>query len=131
MRDALLIFFILLTGCATYRAQPIVAPELARQFETRSLAGGELHTWFAHELGHDVDPWPPARWNRQWLTLAAWYYSPALDVARAQWGTAKAGIEVADAMPNPILQLPFEYTIPNPGPGAPFTTGPTLDIPIE
>ncbi|MFC0401404.1 TolC family protein [Paraburkholderia rhizosphaerae] len=131
MRDALLIVFIFLSGCATYRAQPIAPAQLAQRFETRSLASGELHEWFARELGHGVGPWPPARWSRQSLTLAAWYYNPALDVARAQWGTARAGIEVADAIPNPVLQLPFEYTIPNPGPGAPFTTGPSLDIPIE
>lgn len=134
MRHALLSVFLLtivLTGCATYRAQPLAPAMLARQFEARSLADGGLHAWFAQALGHDVAPWPPARWNRASLTLAAWYYSPALDLARAQWRTAKAGIEVADAIPNPVLQLPFEYATPNPGPGAPFTTGPALDIPIE
>jgi len=131
MRHAPLLALILLTGCATYHAQPIAPNELARQFETRSLASDELHRWFSRELGHDVEPWPPARWDRNSLTLAAWYYSPALDVTRAQWGTAKAGIEVADAIPNPVLQLPFEYTTPNPGPGLPVTTGLALDIPIE
>lgn len=65
------------------------------------------------------------------LTLAAYYYSPGLDVARAQWGTAKAGIEVAGAIPNPVLQLPFQYSTVNPGPGRPYTTGLGLDIPIE
>ncbi len=65
------------------------------------------------------------------LTFAAWYYSPALDIARAQWGTAKAGIDVANAVPNPVLTLPFQYATPNPGPGAPYTAGPALDIPIE
>lgn len=131
MRNASLFAFLLLTGCATYQAQPIAPAALAQQFETRSLTGGELHAWFTRERGHDAEPWPPARWNRESLTLAAWYYSPALDVARAQWGTAKAGIEVANAIPNPVLQLPFQYATPNPGPGAPFTTGPALDIPIE
>lgn len=134
MRHAPLLLFLLtavLSGCAVYRPQPIATSTLAQQFETRSLASDELHAWFARERGHDAAPWPPARWNRQSLTLAAWYYSPALRVARAQWRTAKAGIEVADAIPNPVLQLPFEYATPNPGPGAPFTTGPALDIPIE
>jgi len=131
MRYAPLLAVVLLTGCATYHAQPIAPEELAHRFETRSLASGELHDWFSRELGHDVEPWPPARWDRTSLTLAAWYYNPALDVARAQWGTAKAGIEVANAIPNPVLQLPFEYTTPNPGPGLPITTGLALDIPIE
>ncbi|HEY3535973.1 MAG TPA: TolC family protein [Trinickia sp.] len=82
-------------------------------------------------MGRDIAPWPPTRWTPETLTLAAFYYSPALDVARAQWETAKAGIEVADAVPNPVLQLPFQYNAPNPGPGSPFTLGAALDIPIE
>src|SRR5260370_14038553 len=65
------------------------------------------------------------------LTIAAYYYSPALDIARAQWGTAQAGVDVAGAIPNPVLQLPFQYATPNPGPGAPWVVGPALDIPIE
>ncbi|UMY33425.1 TolC family protein [Burkholderia contaminans] len=131
MRGALLVVCALLGGCATYHPQPIVPLLIARQFEDRSLASDELHAYLVRELGHDVAQWPLPRWNRETLTLAAWYYSPALDVARAQWGTAKAGIDVAGAIPNPVLQLPFQWATPNPGPGAPFTTGPALDIPIE
>ncbi|WP_343676181.1 TolC family protein [Paraburkholderia heleia] len=134
MRRALSIAFIVLTGvagCTTYHPQPIAPDQIARQFEQRSLASDELHAWIAREAGHDVRPWPPAAWNREWLTLAAFYYSPALDLARAQWDTAKAGIDVANAIPNPVLQMPFQFNTPNPGPGAPFTWGPSLDIPIE
>ncbi|WP_412530226.1 TolC family protein [Burkholderia lata] len=131
MRGALLVVCALLGGCATYHPQPIAPLQIARQFEDRSLASDELHAYLVRELGHDVAPWPLPRWNREMLTLAAWYYSPALDIARAQWGTAKAGIDVAGAIPNPVLQLPFQWATPNPGPGAPFTTGPALDIPIE
>ena len=134
MRRALSIVFIAVTGvagCTTYHPQPIAPDEIARQFEQRSLASEELHAWIAREAGHDVTPWPPPAWNRELLTWVAYYYSPALDLARAQWGTANAGIDVANAIPNPVLQLPFQYNTPNPGPGAPFTWGPTLDIPIE
>ncbi|TAM18727.1 MAG: TolC family protein [Pandoraea sp.] len=125
------IAFAGMAGCTTYHPQPIAPAELARQFGQRSLASEELHAYMARETGRDVTPWPPAAWNREMLTLAAFYYSPALDLARAQWSTAKAGIDVADAIPNPVLQLPFQYNTPNPGPGAPFTWGPSIDIPIE
>ncbi len=131
MRRALLIVFVGLAGCTTYHPQPIAPAQLARQFEQRSLASKELHAFVVRETGHDVAPWPPAHWSREMLTLAAFYYNPALDVARAQWGTAKAGIDVADTIPNPVLQLPFQYSTPNPGPGSPITLGPALDIPIE
>ncbi|WP_069268580.1 TolC family protein [Paraburkholderia nodosa] len=134
MRRAFSILAIASTGvagCTSYHPQPIAPDQIARQFEQRSLASEELHAWIAREAAHDVTPWPPAAWNRELLTLAAFYFSPALDLARAQWGTAKAGIDVANAIPNPVLQLPFQYNTPNPGPGAPFTWGPALDIPIE
>ena len=128
---ACLMLTVVLTGCATYRPQPIAPMQLAQRFEERTLASAELRAYLARQLGHDIVPWPLPRWNREMLTLAAWYYSPALDIARAQWGTAKAGIDVAGAIPNPVLQLPFQYATPNPGPGAPWVVGPSLDIPIE
>jgi outer membrane protein TolC len=135
MRRALsitvLIAFTGIAGCTTYHPKPIAPAPLAQQFERRSLASEALHAYVARETGHDVTPWPPAVWSREMLTLAAFYYNPALDVVRAQWGTAKAGIDVASAIPNPVLQLPFQYNNPNPGPGARFTWGPSLDIPIE
>jgi outer membrane protein, heavy metal efflux system len=122
---------LVLVGCATYQPKPITPTQLAQSFEERSLTSDALQTWLAQQLGHGVETWPLPRWNREMLTLAAYYYSPTLDIARAQWGTAKAGVDVAGAVPNPVLQLPFEYATNNPGPGRPFTTGPTLDIPIE
>lgn len=121
----------LLTGCATYQLRPITPAQMTADFEARSLASGELHAYIARHLGHDIEPWPPQRWDRKMLTLAAFYYSPALDVARAQWGTAKAGVDVAGAVPNPVLQLPFDYTTNSSGPGKPYTVGLGLDIPIE
>lgn len=129
MRCALLLLLALLTGCASYRAQPIAPARLARQFEARSLGDPGLRAYLSRALGRGAPL--PARWNQAMLTLAAWYFSPAMDVARAQWKTAQAGIEVADAIPNPVLQFPFQISSPNPGPGSPFTWGPALDITIE
>ena len=131
MRRPLLLACVVLAGCATYQPKPITPTQLAQSFEERSLNSDALWTYLAQQLGHDVEPWPLPHWNREMLTLAAYYYSPALDIARAQWGTAKAGIDVAGARPNPVLQMPFAYTTNNQGPGRPYTTGPALDIPIE
>lgn len=128
---ACLMLTVVLTGCAAYHPQPVAPMQIAQRFEERTLASAELRAYLARQLGHDIDPWPLPRWNRGMLTLAADYYSPVLDIARAQWGTAKAGIDVAGAIPNPVLQLPFQYATPNPGPGAPWVVGPALDIPIE
>jgi cobalt-zinc-cadmium efflux system outer membrane protein len=122
---------LVLAGCATYQPRPITPATLASTFEARSLTSDELHAYFVQQWGNNVPSWPPQRWNRDMLTLAAFYYSPALDIARAQWGTAKAGVDVAGAVPNPVLQLPFEYSSNSTGPGRPYTTGLALDFPIE
>lgn len=131
IRRLLPIILCLLSGCASYHARPLSPADIARTFEQRSLADAGLRAYMVRALGHDIAQWPPLQWDREKLTAAAWYYNPSLELARAQWRTARAGIDVASARPNPTLQLPFEYASPNPGPGAPFTTGPALDIPIE
>lgn len=121
----------LLSGCAVYHTKPITPTRLASKFDHRSLNSDGLRAYLTRELGRAWGSWPPPRWNRRMLTLAAYYYNPALDVARAQWGTAKSGVDAAGTHLNPILQLPLQYSTPNPGPGAPYTVGPALDIPIE
>ncbi|TAL79279.1 MAG: TolC family protein [Burkholderiaceae bacterium] len=127
----LMLACVVLTGCASYQPKPITPTQLAKNFEQRTLTNDALRAYLVRQSGHPVKPWPLPRWNREMLTLAAYYYSPALDVARAQWGVSKAGVEVAGAIPNPVLQLPFQYSTVNPGPGRPYTTGLGLDIPIE
>jgi len=122
---------LVLAGCATYQPRPITPARLTATFEARSLASDELHAYFVQQWDNNAPAWPPQRWNRDMLTLAAFYYSPALDIARAQWGTAKAGVDVAGAVPNPVLQVPFEYSSNSTGPGRPYTTSLALDIPIE
>jgi outer membrane protein TolC len=131
MRRVLVVAAVVLAGCATYQPKPLAPAQLAQGFEERSLVSDDVRTYIAQQLGHEVEPWPPPRWNREMLTLAAYYYSPTLAVARAQSGTANAGIAVAGAVPNPVLQLPFQYATNYPGPGRPYTVGPALDIPIE
>jgi len=63
--------------------------------------------------------------------LAAFYYHPDLDVARAKWGVAKAGIQTAGARPNPTVNLPSEFAF-NPDVGtSPWAAAINFDIPIE
>ena len=122
----------LLSGCATqqYQARPLDPAELAKSYEARTLDSAQLHQFIQTSLGQDVTPWPPKSWSGQMLTLAAFYYSPDLDAARAKWGTAKAGIVTAAQRPNPTLQLPFQHTTGSSG-SSPWTYGLGLDIPIE
>ncbi|MEO6986485.1 MAG: TolC family protein [Paralcaligenes sp.] len=127
----LILACVVLTGCTTYQPKPISPAQLAKNFDNRSLASNALRTYMAKQVQHKIEPWPLTSWNSYMLTLAAYYYSPVLDVVRTQWGSAKANIDVASTVPNPTLQLPFAYTTNNQSAARPYTTGIALDIPIE
>jgi outer membrane protein TolC len=64
------------------------------------------------------------------LTLAAFYYQPSLDVARAVWAEARAGIVTAGARPNPSVGFSPQYVF-NPGPDPAWVQTLNLDWPIE
>src|SRR3546814_13484837 len=113
---------VVLTGCASYQPQPITPTQLAKNFEQRTLADDALRAYLARQVGHPIKPCPLPRFNRVMLTLAAYYYNTELDIARAQWGTFKAGSEVTGAIPNPVLQLQLQYSTVTPRPGHPYTT---------
>ena len=128
----LLIILASLSGCAmqSYHARPLDPAKLAASYETRTLDSAALHQFIQTSLGQDVTPWPPKSWSGRMLTLAAFYYSPDLDAARAKWGTAKAGMVSAAQRPNPTLQLPFQHTTGS-SRSSPWTYGLGLDIPLE
>lgn len=125
-----LIIVFMLSGCATYHPQPVSTSALMNDFEARSLDNPELRLYIAAHCGNP-GACAPGIWNLNTLTLAAFYFSPALDVARAKHGTRVAAIQTAGQYPNPALQLPLGYTS-NAIPGqSPYTYGLGLDIPIE
>jgi cobalt-zinc-cadmium efflux system outer membrane protein len=117
-----------LSGCATYHAQPVAPAALMNAFDARTLDDPELRRYLAAHCGGACTP---GVWDLNTLTLAAFYYSPTLDIARARHGTSEAVIQSAGQYPNPALQLPLGYTS-NAKPGeSPYTYGLGLDIPIE
>ena len=70
-------------------------------------------------------------WDFETLTLAAFFYHPSLDVARAQWGVAQAGVTTAGGRPNPVLSVVPGLSA-NPADGvSPWFPSVSLDIPIE
>ena len=115
-------------SCIRYRPKPIVPASLLSDYQARTLDGGEVSK-FLRDRGA-VAEWPPGSWDLRALTLAAFFYSPDLDIVRAQWSAAKAGRITAGERPNPTLSglLGYNSTTPEASPWIPEIA---LDIPIE
>ena len=122
---------VLLFACATYHAQPIMPAELMRAYAARSLDDLGLQRYIASHSKENVDSIASNGWSLTTLTLAAFYLSPELDLARAKSATSQAAIQTAGQRPNPSLQFPFEYTTNAKAGESPYTSGLGLDIPIE
>jgi outer membrane protein, heavy metal efflux system len=116
----------LLASCAVQRYEPvpIVASATALRFESRTLADPGLRSFEEKNLGRPVSPWPPRTWDLQTLSLAALYFSPALDSARARVAGTHAAMVTAGARPNPTLGIA-------PGIPSPYLLNVDLSIPIE
>ncbi len=120
-----LLGILFFTGCAAqrYQAAPIVAGETAAQLESQSLADDGLRSFEAKNL-NPVPSWPPKTWDLQTLSLAALYFNPALDRARARLAGAEAAMKTAGARPNPTVGI-------SPGIPAPYLLSLDFSFPIE
>jgi outer membrane protein, heavy metal efflux system len=121
---------ILAAGCASFHLRPLSPAQNAAALEDRRLDDLKLKEFLEASLNRKISPWPPRSWDFSMLTLAAFYYHPDLDVARAQWQVAKAGKITAGQRPNPSISVPPGF-IANPGESNPWLYGASLDIPIE
>ncbi len=119
------------TGCATFHPEPISPSETASAFEARALDDPGLKAFLEANLHHELTPWPPASWDFTLLTLAAFYYHPDMDLARARWGTAEAGVLTAGGRPNPGIGVAPQFNADAVSGISPWTLGFNLDIPIE
>lgn len=99
---------VLIVGCASYHPQPIDLSSQAQSLQARRLDASGLDR-YAARLG---DPhWPPTRWTRADLLIAALYYNPDIAEARAALLTTRAGEITAHEYPNPRLTLSAEYAL--------------------
>ena len=140
---ALALLVLALAGCATYEPKPLAPVETAAAFEKRSLDAPALRAFIEQQLARELPVWPlkqtdlhMANLNHAWtlerLTLAAYYFHPSLDLARAQWQTALAAETSAGGRPNPTVSIQPGYNF-NAASGvlSPWIPGATIDLPIE
>src|SRR5258708_1436426 len=117
---------LILTGCAAQRYQPapIVPAESAARLELRNLGDPSLQSFLEENVGHPLAPWPPKTWDLGTLSLAALYFHPTMEIARARVGEAQAAVVTAGARPNPGLSVA-------PGIPSPYLFRVDLAVPIE
>src|SRR5881394_601451 len=108
-----------LAGCIHIAPAPIVPETTAQQLESRSLSDPGLQKFVGDR----------PRWDLDSLTLAAFYFHPDLDVARAEAAVARAAIITGGQRPNPTLTLPIEHKAE--AGLSPWIVVLGLDIPIE
>jgi cobalt-zinc-cadmium efflux system outer membrane protein len=121
---------LLVSGCVRFHPQPLSPPRSLDDFQARRLDSREITAFFAAHP--EVGPWPPLVWDLRALTLAALYYHPSLDVARAQWGVAMAGRITAGERPNPAASFLLGYNSTTPvSQISPWIPEAVLEVPIE
>src|SRR3954470_18257042 len=120
----------LLSGCVHFKSEPISASQNASDFEARTLGNPQLKEFIARNITEEAQPSPPSSWDVTKLVLAAFFYHPDLDVARAKWAVAKAGKRIAGERPNPTVSVSPAYDTTTSIP-SPWIVTASLDIPIE
>jgi outer membrane protein TolC len=97
---------LILTGCIKYKTRPLSATVMEQHYRARSVDSAGVQK-FVQSLGWRQ--WPPAILDLDALTAIAAYYSPDLDVARAQIAIADAEVRTANVRINPSLNADGGY----------------------
>jgi outer membrane protein, heavy metal efflux system len=111
-------------ACIHIAPRPIDPAATARALEGRSLTDAGVQSFVA---AHSRAKAPIAEWDLDTLTLAAFYFHPDLDIARAQAAVARAAIVTAGERPNPTISVPIEHKAE----AHPWITVIDVDVPIE
>ncbi len=127
----LLTLFVLISGCSSFQPRPLSPAQEISAFDNRSLENVGLKEFMEKNLHQEISPWPPDSWDLSMLMLAAFYYHPDLDVARAKWLVAEAKVITAGGRPNPTFGFTPQYDANSPPGLTPWTLGFSFDIPLE
>lgn len=130
-RITIILSGFLLAGCAHFKSSPLSPEKSAAQLSARRLDDAGLEKFLAQNRGRELKNWPVKNWDLPALTLAAFYFHPSLEVARAQWLVATAGMKTAGARPNPSVTVTPGFDSQIPGNYSPWLVPVTFDLPIE
>jgi outer membrane protein, heavy metal efflux system len=120
-------------GCARFEPKPISPERTAAVLENHRLDDPGLQKFLGENLPAEAKAGPRS-WDLEKLVLAAFYFHPVIELARAEWDTAMAGIRTAGGRPNPTLNLTpgFNFSHVNAQPGlTPWLPFASIDLPLE
>jgi len=117
-------------ACVRYAPRPLDIAAAAERFATRSLDAPGVQAAVATARPEHEAPWPPTRWDRADLLLAAVALNPDLAVERATLAAALAGSTAARARPEPTVGLLSEYSS-QAAESSPWLLGLALDLPLD
>lgn len=115
-----------LTGCVSYQPKELSPASALAQLDQRSLRDTGLQRFLSTHGQSTAEEWDLAR-----LTLAAFYFSPELDLARAQLTEAEANVRSAEGRPNPSFTFSPGYNQDAVAGVTPWIIGYALDAPLE
>jgi outer membrane protein TolC len=117
----------LATGCSGLDSAPLDPVRSEAEFRVRRLDDPGLLGWLeANRVS------APSRWTLETLTLAAFYFHPELDVARARLLAARGAATTAAALPNPVLHGDLEKVMSAlPAGASPWVYGAGLEMPLD
>lgn len=123
-------WLLLIAGCAVhkYRPAPVSTASSLDMFEAKSLDSPTLKSFLEAHSQAPMAAWPLRSWTLDNLILAAYYYSPDLDAARANVAAAEGAEVTAGARPNPTIGFGAGYET---SPESPYLWNLDFTIPIE
>jgi outer membrane protein, heavy metal efflux system len=130
-QGAIILAAMLFIGCAHFQSQPVSPEKTAAQFESRRLDDPGLKKFLEQNSGYESTSWPRTNWDLPALVLVAFYFHPSVEVARAQWLVAQAGLKTAGARPNPSVTVTPGYDSQIPDNYSPWLVTATFDLPVE
>lgn len=128
---AIILSAVLLVGCVHYKASPIDPVQSVQDLQARSLRSPGLKEFLEKNLDRPLNEWPVQVWDFEQLALAAYYFHPDLEVARAQWRTAEAATLTAGGRPNPTVTMVPGFNSDSLSGVSPWMPALTFDVPIE
>jgi len=127
MRRWMLPLLLLAAGCSGPAPEPLDPARSESDFRARRLDNPDLLAWMESQGSPR-----PSVWTLDALTLAAFYFHPDLDVARARLRGAEGAETTAGAVPNPTLSGDVEKILGSTPAGvSPWVWGFNLQMPLD